>query len=406
MINNYLINPIKERQDNQFDVKVDHNLTSNNRFFTRYSFEKTHRLQPASLPHGDAGFTFGAGDGNIKAQSLAFNDTHTLKQNLLNEFRFGWSSIKFLNTSIDYGTNPAAAVGIPGINLNQVTSAMTQMTFQNIRNLGANGNQPLITNQNDYPDLRQRHLDQGQAHAQERRQPDAALARDPQRRLDHRRLQLQQQHDLELRRPAGRLHGQQRHRLRRRQLHARPGATPRTAPCSTPSPYKETRPEYALYVQDDFRVTSRLTVNLGLRWDVYPPWIEVNNLQSNFDETTGQFVVASDDAVIAGVEVGRHLQTYSKRDLGPRLGFAYDLAATARPSLRGGYGIFWNFTPGGTSSSKAQNPPFLQATSLNANPTAYGSNLLLKDGLPPPPGVDPTRPAVRDDALDLRHQLP
>src|SRR6476660_4343888 len=53
VINNYLINPIKERQDNQFDVKVDHNLTQNNRFFTRYSFEKTHRLQPASLPHGD-----------------------------------------------------------------------------------------------------------------------------------------------------------------------------------------------------------------------------------------------------------------------------------------------------------------------------------------------------------------
>ena len=150
VINNYLANPIKERQDNQFDVKVDHNLSTNNRFFTRYSFEKTHRLQPASLPHGDAGFTFGAGDGNIKAQSLAFNDTHTLKPNLLNEFRFGWSSIKFLNTSIDYGTNPAAAVGIPGINLNQVTSAMTQMTFQNIRNLGANGNQPLITNQNDF----------------------------------------------------------------------------------------------------------------------------------------------------------------------------------------------------------------------------------------------------------------
>ena len=79
-INNYLINPIKERQDNQFDVKVDHNLTANNRFFMRYSFQKTHRLQPATLPHGDAGATFGAGEGNIKAQSLAFNDTHTLRR--------------------------------------------------------------------------------------------------------------------------------------------------------------------------------------------------------------------------------------------------------------------------------------------------------------------------------------
>ena len=132
------------------DVKVDHNLSSNNRFFGRYSYEKTHRLLPATLPHGDAGTTFGAGDGNIKAQSFAFNDTQTMSSNWLNEFRFGWSSIKFLNTSIDYGTNPAKAVGLPGINLNTVTSAMSQMQFQNIRNLGANGNQPLITNQNDF----------------------------------------------------------------------------------------------------------------------------------------------------------------------------------------------------------------------------------------------------------------
>ena len=60
--------------------------------------------------------------------------------------------------------------------------------------------------------------------------------------------------------------------------------------------------------------------------------------------------------------------------------------------VRGGFGVFWNFTPGGTSSSKAQNPPFLQSTSLTPTPTAYGTNLLLKDGLPPPPGVDPNRP--------------
>src|SRR4029079_10561189 len=149
-INNYLINPIKERQDNQGDVEVEHRLTNANRFFVRYSFEKTHRIQPATLPHGDAGATFGSGDGNIKAQSVSFNDTQTLGNNWLNEFRFGWSSIKFLMTPIDYGTNPAAAVGLPNINLNPVTSAMTQLAFQNIRNLGANSNQPLITNQNDF----------------------------------------------------------------------------------------------------------------------------------------------------------------------------------------------------------------------------------------------------------------
>ena len=80
--------------------------------------------------------------------------------------------------------------------------------------------------------------------------------------------------------------------------------------------------------------------------------------------------------------------------MGPRFGFAYDLNGSGRTIVRGGYGIFWNFTPGGTSGSKAQNQPFLQSTTLTANPTAYGVNLLLKTGLPDPPGTDPARPAA------------
>jgi hypothetical protein len=392
-INNYLINPIKERQDNQFDVKVDHNLSTSNRFFTRYSFQKTHRLQPATLPHGDAGATFGAGDGNIKGQSLAFNDTHTLGNRWLNEFRFGWSSIKFLMTSIDYGTNPAEAVGLPGINLNQVTSAMTQMAFQNIRNLGANGNQPLITNQNDF-------------------QIFDNVTWSPGR------------HTVKM---GGSLTLRSREILNADTIvgnfsfnnNMTSNCAGQPAGCTVNSStgfdvasfmlglvntkarnmfdagtYTEKRPEIALYAQDDFRLTHKLTVNLGVRWDVFPPWVEIEDRQSNFDESTGKFVVASPNAVINGVEVGRYLQTYSKRDIGPRFGFAYDLAGDGKTVVRGGFGVFWNFSPGGTSSSKAQNPPFLQSTTLNPTPTAYGNNLLLKDGLPPPPGVDPNRPAA------------
>ena len=61
---------------------------------------------------------------------------------------------------------------------------------------------------------------------------------------------------------------------------------------STPRPTPRSVRRSPLYVQDDFRATSKLTVNMGLRWDVYPPWIEVDNRQSNFDETTGKFVIA------------------------------------------------------------------------------------------------------------------
>jgi hypothetical protein len=388
-INNYLINPTLERDDNQIDSKVDHNLTDNNRFFVRYSYQKTHRFLPATLPHGDAGFTFGAGDGNIKAQGLAVNDTHTFGAGWLNEFRVGWTSIKFFMTPIDYGQNLAQSVGIPGVNLNQATSALSQIVFQNggARNLGSNGNQPLITNQNDY-------------------------------QIFNNVTRVSGRHTIKM---GGSVTMRSREILNADLIVGQFGFHQNnTSSCAgitvgcTPlantgfdvasfalgyaaikdrrlfdaETYTETRPEIAVYVQDDMRIGDRLTLNAGLRWDLFVPWVEIDDRQSNFDESTGKFVVASPEAVINGVKVGRHLQTYSKKDFGPRFGAAYDLFGDGRTIIRGGYGIFWNFSPGGTSSSKAQNPPFLQSTTLT---TTFGTNLRLQDGLPPPPGVDPNR---------------
>ena len=386
-INNYLINPVKERQDNQFDLKVDHNLSTNNRFFTRYSYQKAHRLQPATLPHGDAGATFGAGDGNIDAQGVAFNDTHTFASNWLNEFRFGWTQIEFVMTPIDYGTNLAREMGIPGINDYPAVSAMSQLTFQNIRNLGANSNQPLITNQNDFQifdnvtwikgkhtlksggslTLRSREIlnaDNPVGQFQFNNNKTSNCAGQPSTCV----LNSNTGFDV-----ASFLLGYTYQKNRNLSgLDAGEWTT-----------YKEKRPEFSLYVQDDWRATQKLTLNLGLRWDVYPPWIEIDDRQSNFDVTTGEFVIASDNAQIGGIEVGRWLQTYSKGDFGPRLGFAYDVVGDGKTLVRGGYGMFWNFTPGGTWSSKAQNQPFLDSASLTPTPvSSTGVSLLLEDGLP------------------------
>jgi hypothetical protein len=389
IINNYLINPVLDRKDNQVDSKVDHNLTANNRFFVRYSYQKTHRFLPATLPHGDAGFTFGAGDGNITSQGVAFNDTHTFNSGWLNEFRIGWTSIKFLMTPIDYGQNLAQSVGIPGVNLNDATSAMSQIVFQNggARNLGSNGNQPLITNQNDFQFFNNVTRVAG------RHTFKAGGS-----------LTLRSREVLNADLIVGQFGFHQNN------TSSCAGITVGCSPIANTgfdvasfvlgyaaikdrrlfdaSTYTETRPEIAAYFQDDIRVGQRLTVNAGLRWDVFPPWVEEDDRQSNFDPSTGKFVVASEDAVINGVKVGRYLQTYSKRDFGPRFGAAYDLFGDGLTVIRGGYGIFWNFSTGGTSSSKAQNPPFLQSTTLT---TTFGTNLTLSSGLPPPPGVDPNR---------------
>jgi len=389
-INNYLINPNLERQDNQFDVKVDHALSTNNRLFARYSFQKSHRFVPGSLPHGDSGANpsgFGsAGTGDVTAQSLTINDTHTFGAGWLNEFRIGWATIEILAEPIDFGLNLANQVGIAGINLDQNSSAFTQLQFQNIRNMGATGNQPLVTTMpslqflDNVTHIRGRHAFKGGLSVLFRKrdvfQADSIVG-------------VANFNNNLTSNCAG-------------------SATPCTINSSTgfdvasfllgyassfnrtsyEDLYTEKKPELSAYIQDDFRVSSKLTLNLGLRWDLFVPYVEERDRQSNFDTSTGRFVPASDDAVINGIKVGRYLQTYSKTDFGPRLGFAYDVTGNGKIVVRGGFGIFWNNPLTGTSSTKAQNPPFLLS---NARSTSLLPTIRLSEGLPALPPVDPNR---------------
>ena len=101
------------------------------------SFERSEQFLPASLPHGDAGATTGNGSGLIRAQSLALNDTHSFSPRWLNEARFGLNRFGLVFSPIDFGTKLADKVGIPGVNISDTTSAMTQITFGggDVRNL-------------------------------------------------------------------------------------------------------------------------------------------------------------------------------------------------------------------------------------------------------------------------------
>ncbi len=138
-----MINPDLERQDDQFDVKIDHALSDANRFFVRYSFQKSHRFLPPSLPRGDGGV---AGDSDITAQSVAFNDTHSFGPRWLNELRVGYSRFALDGVPIGYGENLAQQMGIPNVNFSAYTSGMSAIVFAGggMRTLGSG--QPIATN--------------------------------------------------------------------------------------------------------------------------------------------------------------------------------------------------------------------------------------------------------------------
>ena len=388
-INNFLFNPSQKRNDDQGDIKIDQNISGNNHLFGRYSYERTERFLPATLPvAGDAGFTFGAGTGLVTAQSVAINDTHSFSPHVLNEFRFGISRFNIYLTSIDFGTSLAQKVGIPGIVISDTTTAMSQITFAGggFRNVGANGNQPLITALDTFQYFDNLTLIRG-SHTVKM---GASYTR--------RRRNIYNVDNI-----VGTF--QFNNNLTSNCAGIASGCTinPNTGfdgasfllgyPNSETRTYQlgtigERRPEPGIYVQDDWRVSRRLTLNLGLRYDVFVPYVEVHDRQSNFDTGTGKFVVASEDAVINGQKVGRRLQNTPKLDFAPRVGFAYDVSGNGRTVLRGGYGMFFNNPLTGTSSSKASNPPFLLAQAFT---TTLLPTLRLSSGLPPPPSVDPNR---------------
>ena len=86
------------------------------------------------------------------------------------------------------------------------------------------------------------------------------------------------------------------------------------------------------YLQDDWRVNNRLTLNLGLRYEYATPYWEAHNVLSNFDPVTNSMLHAKDGSIY-----DRALVDPDRNNFGPRLGFAYTVAPGT--VIRGGYGI-------------------------------------------------------------------
>jgi outer membrane receptor protein involved in Fe transport len=87
-----------------------------------------------------------------------------------------------------------------------------------------------------------------------------------------------------------------------------------------------------LYLQDDWRVNDRLTLNAGLRYEYATPWTEANNILSNFDPATRTMVMAQDGSLEE-----RSTIKPDRNNVGPRIGLAY--SPVDRTVVRGGYGM-------------------------------------------------------------------
>jgi len=150
---------------------------------------------------------------------------------------------------------------------------------------------------------------------------------------------------------------------------------------------------FAGFVQDDWRVTDALTLNLGVRYEARTPWIETNNNQVDVNILTGALQFPGNDAVPSGVvgtngfSRGLYNSVYGIRDFQPRIGFAWSPGYLGgRTVVRGSFSISSYLEGTGTNLRPTQNPPFtppqVEASNV-ATGTAYSTETAFTAAAPP-----------------------
>jgi hypothetical protein len=130
--------------------------------------------------------------------------------------------------------------------------------------------------------------------------------------------------------------------------------------------------KWGFFVQDDWRVNQRLTVNLGLRWDPYLPYYDREGRVVCFQPTSGQRSNRYPNAPLGFLYGGDPGCPTAGSDpnwinIQPRIGFAYRLTQDGKTSLRGGVGIYYTpLASGGTFNGYADNAPFAGTFTLNS----------------------------------------
>jgi Carboxypeptidase regulatory-like domain/TonB dependent receptor len=179
---------------------------------------------------------------------------------------------------------------------------------------------------------------------------------------------------------------------------ATPGAVRNIQFAAGEASHDQTFHQLAFYAQDDWKLSSKLTLNLGLRWDA-----NIGNLPDQTTNRTMEILRQLNEPraqALAGDPEKLARTTPSWKEFQPRVGFAYDLNGNGRTVLRGGYGIFFDqLFQNLTLFSLSQSGPEIFSTLLNLTNTAVGVGQLanFRYGIDPLPPTPPPNYAILPD---------
>ncbi|MFL6283421.1 MAG: TonB-dependent receptor domain-containing protein [Pyrinomonadaceae bacterium] len=378
---NYRTNRKEGYNLDSYDIKIDHRFTDSDSFFARYSRSKSARTRDNFFPLGaspngnDLPAGPSAGDEFGNARGFTMGDTHTFGGSVVNDARFGVTrvDIGIFNTGVNgtggFSPNVSANLGARNINLGPTSSGIILFgivdeltgTDRATEFTGDGGPFYFLSNNFNFADA-------------------VTVVKGNQSLKFGGDLRVRQNSNYDGGRNGGTKTNTQYgttgsgfvsgnyngigandtgSSLANFLLGYRPGFITRGDPGG---PYFQSNKEIAFFVQDDWKATPNLTLNLGLRYDIFTAPTERFDQQSNFDPATRTIIVAGDSA-----PGGRDLANTDKNNFGPRIGFAYSGFKSDRSLvLRGGYGIVYSTDVSGQQPLTSN--PGTGAASYSCNP--------------------------------------
>ncbi|MGH8245050.1 MAG: TonB-dependent receptor, partial [Gammaproteobacteria bacterium] len=372
LTSNYEANTVRVKDSNGFDVKIDHKLREFDTMSFRYTFQRPRTFDPSlyGISGGPKAGGF-AGEGIQRAQNGALNYTHIFSPRFISDFRFGVMRYRNDAKNEDSGTNASDALGIKGVNLDWFTSGLTGINIDNFSNpvIGFSASLPWIRAETNFNVVSNWTFIKGN-HTLKwggdvRRNRDDLLQTQT---FSPRGLWTFTAGPTARNGDATTSFGNSFASF----LLDLPNLYGRDLPGIFPT-FRQT--QLFTYFQDKWQINPKLTVDLGLRHEIYfAPTAAVPAGFSNYNPDTNNLELSGLGSIPADLGAGTQYRNFA-----PRFGIAYRL--TERTVLRGGFGI--TVDPGYPDDKWAYNYPVKQNNAFNAINTfsAAGS---MAAGFPAP----------------------
>jgi len=357
--NNYLTNPVLADRVDQFDVRVDHKISEKDSIFGRFSMLNNTLSPPSAIPPPLSSADFNSGDWTNNTRSAVISETHIFSPRVINEARIGYSRLRTERLQFNSNDNLSQQIGLPGVPFAPGNGGLPEFDLDGFGSFGSATYQPTqeFGNVFDFIDtfsvIHGKHtLKFG--------------------------VEVKPQVNFSILQPP----------VPRGQMGFSGASTARYSDqgntglsfadfllgkidnATVGSFINDTfqQPGYFFFVQDDFKVTSKLTLNLGLRYEFISHARERRDAQASFNLSTGALDIANGrqdplpsnffPEVPINRNAPRQLVPQDRNNFGPRVGFAYQL--TPKTVLRSGFGIFYSSYEAGPLSipNPGNNPPF------------------------------------------------